>query len=1690
MIKMRVEFISVILGSILVLMVGCMPQTQQPRPSGVTEETETTAGSSGGGTTNTEVLFDFASETRNFIEMGATRSYDVQTVSIDSTDSMLVWGKTVQERIQALPIDSKVCLLAEFKHVSPSNILVLSALRRRIVLNTRVTSSGVVSTVAYQWLTLPSDSARNQSDCLTTGIINAKNSLYGATASLKFSLQEVCSNCLSSPISEGFKALFDSGNQITDLNTAALKLKIQLSSGGNSSGQQCSSNSGCAQIGFNCCLEGQCVKDGAVKAGIDTSSSAFIQAWEDVQNNPTRFTNYPQFFYVCSTNVPTDPQDDDATDPNFSALKRFNQMRDLYECLNPQFDEIGFCPIRIENASTKISSTNISDKTFTVNTDDNNFHWANNLLNANTIYHIRYGEQILYQEGLQGFDSTNVSGSHSFPGSGNSNLDSAQSVIVTKTMTNTTLDDTLVIKYKVDATCEKLSTTLARCTKTYVQGRSSTTPRPADHLSSNYFALPVYSDLVSFIPTVKVGGTSIAQSDTTWRVSGKGILFTQPVTTNQTVTITYYVTPSTGDLDMLTAGRLSAQTAVNQFCGCGVVGATKCNLKPVEQTLNGVTTVTDYSCVYPPPPLPEPPLQQVIYVSAKTVPHRYHDINGAVWDNDTGANAPAQEGIEFKYTNGDPLKPNNLTSYVGFNEIYGTFNKQGGSAKPPRMVAVKKDRIYDIFVDSGGFASCDNCGNDPYAPILKLFPQSFATKGGGYFPDAYNSNRTSNTGLYRADDLIFGRACFVPATMIAWGHADYTSVDTQRRRRLAAQHFLFANGYQRDWYGFDYGSLIGSFDGVNWFSIGNQRRIKANGSRLLLAVNGFFGDMTTDNNFKVVVSESLSAANSGSYVTHDSMSDGAECQRFHYCSNDNDCISTLGYDYTCQNVTTMTAKKPLFDVSGNELAGEDLRSIISGVGGANGRSRRCVYRGRGAPCETDLTNLLGSYNGSDIVGLAACAPNHYCAKVDATARFNTSVARFASSPIAQNLLGTLGQKDTVGQGARTIGRPFDYYGTKTPATINSSEWGLSTTSPLRDHLKLEANVEAICLPGREIATSSTFADAQFKVPSQTDKEAADRILGVGATMKLNSTLTTSPKSVAMCPTTVSGTFSHHNPFLSLTDPTHQAASIAQNITSSLMDMSDYASLNLFNTTNGNAATRLGYQRNACMRSAGASCVSDFECAPSAFIATKMKSLPSFGSFVSNAAEQAFWKEELVCGNPEPARIYSNELNTNFSTTQNRCCREINKTITTLSQFDGNTSFVNCVGNDVAVAGHNLPINSQQRNPRNNIAYDKAWCGPTPQPGKTPALVVPSPRVAADVKMPIVNILRQYETLDTVNSRMCCTTHWVRSFASENGGGHTWGQGRMQSIDRTKLYSWSWWGDQQFYGSVLEAGESEKLACSADNFGTLACEIRSLTDNQIKVYLEWLDIFELVGIPQVLIPKPTAGGDTARIVDTAQVNIHSQGRPLEGTLIHPVIEDVSGTSGDHYVSAASYTKMEVQPGKLKKVFSESEFNCCIPAGGRVPKDATAGMCCTGTLTDETPDGEVGEARCCLDDFSDVTVYLNRYVSSEGRGLPESMYDSKTGYIRDPGQVFAIAQSKNLCCSGKMVTGNIIADLFIPLQGGNRLPQAKAKRFAYRTDALDNNEETQSIGDRVDMGFRFNNHIYCAPADYEPVTNGNQ
>jgi hypothetical protein len=1617
---------------VLFLASSCMPTETSPAIS--------TNNSTGDSPTNPDFSEPNYPLSTTFIQEGAVQSASGVVLPVNFGDSFLIRGKTLSQYLRTIPTSTKFCLVGKYNYVSgKEKFLVLAAKAKSF-------TDLPNKTTEYYLQVEPANDTANQNDCLT---YNLTNTLYAnaSNPSLHFSLTQLCTDCSTSVTSTGLKLYFINGEEVPTLSFSALTLT--LSGNGTNSGSACSENSLCRARGYDCCLQSQCVTDGAVKPGA-TSDPGFTAAQEDVRLNPARFVVYPQYYFVCESRPDNDGGDGDTTDPDYEASVRLMELKLLYDCLNKAKGEFSYCTLKFSSASTSIPGT------FSAATsnyyDDVNFSSLNPNLAAgdyvNNIVKITYAGQTLYEENITPpTDASFISNTE------NDDITSAQEVRITAPLPSNARDANLYITYKVDGTCEKVGSTIAKCTKTYVQASSDPTSTTY-HDSSKIFLLPSYADASpSASIIVKVGGTVVPEDSATWSKaqSPNRIVFANSYNLyqNQTVEITYFVTSGAANLLKM---RTAAQNTVNSMCTCAA--GSKCNLKPILDSNGGIA---NYECTYPTSSGNEPPANQTVYVSNKNVPHRYYDKFGVNYDENYST-APDQELSPFSYTNNDILKPNNVSGYVGFNEIYGSFAKSGVYvAKPAKLVSVKKDKSYDIIVNSGVFSSCSTCGSDYYTSLKKIFPQNFSGQGGGYSPDNYDSKRENSTGLYRADDLLFGRACFVPATMIPWTHMSATSTTVQRQNRLAAQHFLFANGYNRDWYGFDYGSLIGSFDGVTWFSIGNQRRIKATTSKLYLAVNAYLGDLNVDNNFNVTVSETSSY--SSDIADHDTETDGAQCQRSHFCSNDNDCFRQLGYDYTCQSVSGLTTNWPIFDANATETVGSTVKSLISIVGGTNGQAKRCVYRGRGTPClaNLDLAATNSNYNGSTSVGHLTCSPNNYCASLSGSPRFNDGIARFANTPVAQNTAGAAATlSDTVGLGARIILRPFDYYGTD--AVPTSAQSALSVNK-----------IDSICIPGKDVSNAADNFALNSRAPtSRTDS--SDKILGVGTTSPLSMT----SRSLNACPATDASGNSLQLYDVALGSTTLSLYTINQNLSSNLLDLTPLKNLGIYSSTSGSPISTVGYQKNTCLRAPGASCFSDMECAPSTFIATKAKAAGL--SSLLNPAEAKFWEEELVCGNPDFKILNAGAKNPNFDVKKNFCCREYGKTLNVYTQTDTST-YQWCDGSkNVRVAGVNMPINSSNRYSRVHTVYDKMTCD-TNQISSTKsfALSVAAPSSTERMRQ----ILGQYKTLDALNQRTCCTKNWVRSFASENGGGHAFSRSKLQSVDKEMFKHVSWSADDE--SSITPAVNDNPFECDPDQYSNVSCEIKNLTPSEEDKYLTWAGSLELIGIPQVAIKT---NDEIYKLVDDNQNAYGGDRRPLTDSLDRQIFlsvnvagEDFRDSSSTRYYSAASYTKLNMGNNDLKKVFSENEFNCCVPSGQEVPDTVTSSQCCTGQVATSN-----NIRRCCLPDFTDVTVYLNRYVSSEGSGLSDSAYDPATGYIKDAGVVKNIIAQKNLCCSGKAMTGVAISRLPIPLTDGTYKPfssNTSTRRFNYRTDEVDNNPESGSVGTIFDKGVRWNNHVYCVP-----------
>jgi hypothetical protein len=89
---------------------------------------------------------------------------------------------------------------------------------------------------------------------------------------------------------------------------------------------------------------------------------------------------------------------------------------------------------------------------------------------------------------------------------------------------------------------------------------------------------------------------------------------------------------------------------------------------------------------------------------------------------------------------------------------------------------------------------------DSWFQTFSAYPTS--QRGMGLQASGYSTSRdtySANTTFGNYEDTIFGRACYVPVTMLPLSHQKNSSVQTQRQNRLKTQAAFYVNGYQRDW---------------------------------------------------------------------------------------------------------------------------------------------------------------------------------------------------------------------------------------------------------------------------------------------------------------------------------------------------------------------------------------------------------------------------------------------------------------------------------------------------------------------------------------------------------------------------------------------------------------------------------------------------------------------------------------------------------------------------------------------------------------------------------------------------------------------------------------------------------------------------------------------------------------------------
>ena len=192
------------------------------------------------------------------------------------------------------------------------------------------------------------------------------------------------------------------------------------------------------------------------------------------------------------------------------------------------------------------------------------------------------------------------------------------------------------------------------------------------------------------------------------------------------------------------------------------------------------------------------------------------------------------------------------------------------------------------------------------------------------------------------------------------------------------------------------------------------------------------------------------------------------------------------------------------------------------------------------------------------------------------------------------------------------------------------------------------------------------------------------------------------------------------------------------------------------------------------------------------------------------------------------------------------------------------------------------------------------------------------------------------------------------------------------------------------------------------------------------------------------------------------------------------EYVSSSSTNQYYSAsdsANFYNGSSNNG-VKQIFKPNEVSACLPAGtALLPGVDPTNICCTGNksaITVDPNDALKHDAECSLPDFADVSVYTNRYVSSEASELSSNFFDPSTGYIKDPAVAANFACQKHICASGILVQGLLLSKM--PITGLENTGAATDKiyRFMEGNAASD---DANGLLTLFKQGLKINSHVYC-------------
>ncbi len=787
------------------------------------------------------------------------------------------------------------------------------------------------------------------------------------------------------------------------------------------------------------------------------------------------------------------------------------------------------------------------------------------------------------------------------------------------------------------------------------------------------------------------------------------------------------------------------------------------SLKPVYQNPdNPTTTPINYICDTKDPNVSTTYSYKDLSVSAKTIPHRFYrqDSGDFVAEDQIKTLSVAQEGEEFTYTDyANYLEP--ISGAFNMNAILGPITVDLSKARPAKEVLINYDQTYIITVKANSgyaYSPCFmGCSSDSWFSGYSAHPRS--VDGLGLRANPITTSRTGDNnygfkGNY--EDTHFGRACYIPPTMIPFSHYPNATLSTQRKNRLETQAALFANGYQKDWFGFNKGALIGSFNGVSWFALGTIRKVRSTSTKLMLAINAPFADLATSSAFTVTILPEVEPTSATEYDYDPSLPEspaalqnlGASCQRYHMCEKDSDCITQLGWEYMCIDVANYKTHWPKFDMDGNEIANTYIqKATFTNTSGNNkilqslptlDGTKRCVYRGAGAPCKKDYSNLTAKLQKN-----FTCAPNFYCADLD-EAKFNQEVVR--TPKWLEDFL--------FGMDANVLGRPLYYIG----ATSNLTD---TIRTNLSSNLLINSSVSGdsasnwgICLSGRTTTSSAQITQHQNADPDSR----TDYVSQIGG---CNSSLTGTNR-VRSCPVLNDDEDDVDNAGNYIFSPTLEQRKMQNGCGLESLDASSNSPFfEIENDTIPNLTSFLlpGIAKDGCVRRAGSVCHTDLDCAPNIYHSLKAYEF-DLSYFGNTLAEQKYWQENLICGQAElkPVSTQSSNFLT-YDLKKNRCCRPINETLTMYTSVS--STLLDQEMLEESDTSINLLINSPgETDPTLANRYSRFVNANATTLATNPPVVTVDTTPKSD----------QWKIINETGTKSCCGGGWIRLFSD---GTHDW-----------------------------------------------------------------------------------------------------------------------------------------------------------------------------------------------------------------------------------------------------------------------------------------------------------------------------